>query len=81
MDLILGEYAPNARCRQEGTIPPDFTTYCQAVIGAMLTTRQMEIFGPASDPATAIITPTFIQAGEEVDPVFLSFDCADIGVL
>ncbi|KAK0514698.1 hypothetical protein JMJ35_003315 [Cladonia borealis] len=63
MDLILSEYAPKARCRQEGTIPPDFTTYCQAVIGAMLATRQTQVFGPASDPASEIVTPTFIQAG------------------
>ena len=80
MDLILGEYAPKARCRQEGEVPPDFTTYCQAVIGAMLTTRQTEVFGPASDPASEIITPTFIKAGEE-DPKSLSFGCADTGVL
>ena len=73
MNLILSEYAPKARCRQEGTIPHDFITYCQAVIGAMLTTRPTQIFGPPSDPASEIITPTFIQAGEEGDPVFLSF--------
>ena len=81
MDLILGEYASKARCRQEGTIPLEFITYCQAVIGAMLTTRQTEVFGPASDPASEVITPTFIQAGEEGDSVFLSFRCADTGVL
>lgn len=63
MDLILGEYAPKARCRPEGTMPIDFATYCQAVIGAMMATRQSEVFGPASDPATEIVTPTFIQAG------------------
>ena len=73
MDLILSEYAPKARCRQEGTIPPDYITYCQAVIGAMLTTRRTEVFGPASDPASEITTPTFIQAGEHGDPVFMSF--------
>lgn len=81
MDLILGEYAPKARCRPEGTMPIDFATYCQAVIGAMMATRQSEVFGPASDPATEIVTPTFIQAGEEGDRVFLIFGRADTGIL
>nr|UZP47913.1 hypothetical protein [Cladonia uncialis subsp. uncialis] len=64
LNVILAEYAPKATCRQSGTMPPDTTTYCQAVIGAMLTTRQTQVFGPPSDPATEVETPTFIKAGE-----------------
>ena len=51
-------------------MPPDTTSYCQAVIGAMLTTRQTQVFGPPSDPATEVETPTFIKAGEELNSVF-----------
>ena len=47
----------------------------------MTTRRQTEVFGPASDPTTEVETPTFIKAGEELDPMFLSFGCADTGVL
>ena len=70
MNLILGEYAPKARCRPPGTMAPDVRTYCQAVISGMVTTTQTEVFGPASDPATEVITPTFVKAGEELNPVF-----------
>ena len=77
MNLILGEYAPKARCRPPGTMPPDLKTYCQAVISAMSTKTQTEVFGPASDPATEVITPTFIKAGEKVDPLFQSFNYTD----
>ena len=62
-------------------MPTDNKNYCLAVIGAMTTRRQTEIFGPASDPATEVETPTFIKAGEALDPMFLSFGCADTGVL
>lgn len=62
-------------------MPLDTRNYCQAVIGAMTTRTQTEVFGPASDPATEVETPTFIKAGEELDPMFLSFGCADTGVL
>ena len=49
---------------------PDTRNYCQAVISAMLTTTQTQVFGPESDPAAEVTTPTFIKAGEELDPVF-----------
>ena len=62
-------------------MPPDLRTYCLAVTGAMSTSRQTEVFGPESDPATEVKTPTSVKAGEELDPVVLRFVCADTVVL
>ena len=49
----------------------DLRLYCPAIMGAMLTTRQTGVFGPTSDPAAEVMTPTLVAVGEELDPVFL----------
>ena len=48
----------------------DLRLYCQVIIGAMLTTRQTEVFGPTSDPAAEVMTPALVGSGEELRPVY-----------
>ncbi len=62
-------------------MPPDLSLYCQAVLDAMKITSQTQVFGPASDPLAEVTTPTFVAAGEGLDPAFWSFGCANTGVL
>ena len=59
MDLILGEYLPQAQCNQ-GPFPPELRSFCPYINAGMKVSTEPIVFGNGGGPAVDVKTPAII---------------------